>query len=561
MLFVSLAAHAAQFAFLLWFENPHIERTYGGPKKPLAARIPIDLSVPPSTASVDEHAVESNFSYAHDASTPGQTEGETETEPEIPELPEHGGLGISGVSAYSGVDSIDRSLERERVRRSRAMSTSIHDLTHRFFRNPVVICSNLDIFRATDFALVVLISYAVFALVPALPKSLGLAAHFLHALAWRLFHSYGLGLVLRAQSKTKWLVRHYLNNYPYATDDESDTDEETGADKNMVTRATEEAFQNWQAVYNISVVMTYISFAGLAWKTYHLPADWTISGTILRHVLGALLVALHVWSATSIYEVLGDFGWFYSDFFLFDKVPSNLAYTGIYRFLNNPERSLGGAAFLGLALMSNSALVFVLAAFSHLSHWWFLSFVEAPHMKRLYGDRLRKDGGLTKTVKTMARQTLKSQASASHVSNVKRYVDEVRDSIEKVEAKVAETVEDLIENGEFILLGVTDISPPPPARPRDRHEEPPDRRARAHDDHARGKGHERVRHVALQHHASLVVDRILRPPLSCGPADPRLVDGPLEPLAQGLDRHLPRRREQVEACHEDLVARQVGAHL
>lgn len=156
VLFVSLAAHAAQFAFLLWFENPHIERTYGGPKKPLAARIPIDLSVPASTASVDEHAVESNFSSVLEASTPGQTEGETETEPEIPELPEHGhghghgGLGISGVSAYSGgVDTIDRSLdrERERFRRSRAMSTSIHDLTHRFFRNPVVICKNLDVFR------------------------------------------------------------------------------------------------------------------------------------------------------------------------------------------------------------------------------------------------------------------------------------------------------------------------------------------------------------------------------------------------------------------------------
>lgn len=302
--------------------------------------------------------------------------------------------------------------------------------------------------RAPDFALAILVAYALFALVPALPARLGLAAHFLHALAWRLFHSYGLGLVLRAQSKTKWLVRHYLNNYPYPSDenDDSATDEETGADKNVVTRATEEAFQNWQAVYNISVVMTYVSFAGLAWKTYHLPADWTISGTILRHVLGALLVALHIWSATSVYEVLGDFGWFYSDFFLFDKVPSNLAYTGIYRFLNNPERSLGGAAFLGLALISNSVLVLVLAAFSHLSHWWFLSFVEAPHMKRLYGDRLRKDGGLTKTVKTMASKTLPNKAS---VSNVKRYVDEVRDSFEKVEAKVAETVEELIENGKL----------------------------------------------------------------------------------------------------------------
>lgn len=442
------------------------------------------------------------------------------------------------------------------------MSTSVHDLTHRFFRNPVVICSNLDVFRATDFALIVLVAYAFFALVPALPTKLGLAAHFLHALAWRLFHSYGLGLVLRAQSKTKWLVRHYLNNYPYPSEDNvSDTDEETGADKNVVTRATEEAFQNWQAVYNVSVVMTYISFAGLAWKTYHLPADWTISGTILRHVLGALLVALHVWSATSIYEVLGDFGWFYSDFFLFDKVPSNLAYTGIYRFLNNPERSLGGAAFLGLALMSNSVLVLVLAAFSHLSHWWFLSFVEAPHMKRLYGDRLRKDGGLTKTVKSMASKTLKSKASVSSVSNVKRYVDEMRDSIEKVEAKVAETVEELIENGKLRSPTETDNSPPPPPRPRQRHKEPADRGSRAHDDHPRREGHVGVRYVALLDHSAVVLDRVCRPPLPRRPADPRLVDRALEPLAQGLDRHLPRRCFQVQARHQDFLEGQVGSHL
>jgi phosphatidylethanolamine N-methyltransferase len=37
---------------------------------------------------------------------------------------------------------------------------------------------------------------------------------------------------------------------------------------------------------------------------------------------------------------------------------------------------MGGAAFFGLWLISNSKLVLALAVISHLSHWWFLSSVE-----------------------------------------------------------------------------------------------------------------------------------------------------------------------------------------
>ncbi|KAL1410788.1 phosphatidylethanolamine N-methyltransferase [Vanrija albida] len=435
VLFVSLAAHAAQFAFLLWFENPHIERTYGGEKKPLAARVPLELEITAITT-------ETTNALAPEIATPAATDGETENEAELADLPEQ----EEPLTRAHADDSFSVSTVptgSSNLRRARAKSMSVHDLTQFFFRKPTLIFDRLDIFRASDFALVVLVAYAVCSLVPALPDGFGLAAHFLHALAWRAFHSYGLGLLLHAQSKTRWLVRHYLNNYPYPVEGNFDADEDTGADKAVVKRATEEAFQNWQIGYNISLVMTYVSFIGLAWKTYHLPSDWTVSGTILRHVLGAVLIALHGWSAASIREVLGDFGWFYSDFFLFDQVPSRLAYTGIYRFLNNPERSLGGAAFLGLALISNSRLVFALAVFSHLSHWWFLSFVEGPHMQRLYGDRLRKDGGLTKTVKSMAGKTLGRRRS---IPNIKRYVDEVRDSIEKVEVKMTEVVEDLIES-------------------------------------------------------------------------------------------------------------------
>lgn len=133
-----------------------------------------------------------------------------------------------------------------------------------------------------------------------------------------------------------------------------------------------------------------------------------------------MLIVLHIWTAVSTFEVLGTFGesgftrrawssppsdaapsfppgWLYSDFFLLGNYPAQLAYSacssarlvlsllltthplltaGIYRFLNNPERSMGGAAFFGLALISGSKLVFTLAVISSACHWWFLSCVE-----------------------------------------------------------------------------------------------------------------------------------------------------------------------------------------
>lgn len=91
--------------------------------------------------------------------------------------------------------------------------------------------------------LVILYSCAIF-LLPALSSNAAVALHFTHACAWCIFHCFGLGLLLRAQSENKFIVRHFLKNYHYPNNDEG-------------KGAIQEAFTNWKSLYNLSLCMTY----------------------------------------------------------------------------------------------------------------------------------------------------------------------------------------------------------------------------------------------------------------------------------------------------------------
>ena len=66
-------------------------------------------------------------------------------------------------------------------------------------------------------------------------------------------------------------------------------------------------------------------------------------------------------------------------------------------------------------------------------------------MKKLYGDRLRKDGGLTKTLKSVAGKTLVEKAG-KHAPEIQRAIQEVRGSIERVEERVTEAVEEFLDH-------------------------------------------------------------------------------------------------------------------
>ena len=96
--------------------------------------------------------------------------------------------------------------------------------------------------------LLLIMSYSLaFAALPPLSHRAALALHFVHALSWTIFHTFGLGLVLRAQSEKKFLVLHFLNNYYYPENDDG-------------SGAVQEAFTNWKCLYNLSMCMTYGQF-------------------------------------------------------------------------------------------------------------------------------------------------------------------------------------------------------------------------------------------------------------------------------------------------------------
>lgn len=344
VLFISILAHAAQFAFLAIVENPHIEKTYNPPAPRTRAESEVGSQI---TDNVSESA------------GPVKTDRDTPT-------PVHNLLGFK----------------------------------------------NLDLFRTTDYSVLLLLGYLI-TVTLVTPNTTGWQALFvIHAFLWRLWYSVGLGVILTRQSQDKMFTRHFLK---YG---------ETAG----------EAWRQWKGMYHLSNALCHASFIAACWKMYTFPADWGYGMALLKHVLGFSLVALQVWTATSVYESLGEFGWFYGDFFFENN--RKLTYTSIYRFLNNPERVIGTAGLWGAALITWSRSVFLLALVGHILTLGFISYVEKPHMQKVYGRNIRSEAGLTKFIKRSLPPPVKEwQTSVDKVlDETRHFVDEF---VEAARSKLA----------------------------------------------------------------------------------------------------------------------------
>ena len=371
VLFISIIAHAAQFAFLTWVENPHIEKTYNSP--------------------------------------PPRKERST-SEP--------------GIEHEDGQSSENDQVYNAPPLASAKQPSPVHNLFG---------ISNLDFHRVTDTS-ILLLQFYVFAFALLTPSTSFYQAFLvINAVLWRLWYSVGVGYVLIRQSTKKRWTRHYLK----------------------YGESTEEAWRQWKGTYHVSMTMCYTSFVAASWKMYSLPPDWSYGMVLLRHVVGASLVALHMWTTISIYDSLGEFGWFFGDFF-FDHSPK-LTYSGIYRFLNNPERVIGLAGVWGATLITGSRAIACLALLSHILTLAFIQLVERPHMQKLYGQSLRRESGLVKSLKrSLPPHLLQWQSSVDKMLD--STLDSVEDFVDAARPKIAAGVSTLIRDSTALFKHPTRIS-------------------------------------------------------------------------------------------------------
>jgi phosphatidylethanolamine N-methyltransferase len=261
----------------------------------------------------------------------------------------------------------------------------------------VFIVKNFDSFRASDVSLVISVAFMVIAVILGSwdeNSPLSSDAFFVfQAIFWRSVSSLVLAYVLVRQEKDKFWTEHFVKT---------------------LHSTKEEAFENWKRLFNLLTSLQHVSFLLCAYRLFKAPPlEEMFSGFFAARVIFAILLwGLTYWSFSSSFEILGDFGWFYGDFFLDPPEFAQLTYTGIYRYINNPDVYLGHVWMYAVAILCSSWELFVVGFAAQSAHVVFLQLVEKPHLRAIYSNKVREhstavEGVLKRKLTTLRKQLVR----------------------------------------------------------------------------------------------------------------------------------------------------------
>mmetsp|Transcript_11495 Transcript_11495/g.22594 ORF Transcript_11495/g.22594 Transcript_11495/m.22594 type:complete len:852 (-) Transcript_11495:317-2872(-) len=274
----------------------------------------------------------------------------------------------------------------------------------------IYLLRHFDVYRAADvlltLAILLFISTIWVGSFPGGPFE-GEMPLILLAIGVRVLSAMAKGYILVRQERDKTWTRHYL----------------------AAGRSRLHAFENWKRIYLLFQGLETSSFIMCALRFTKFPERFLDPVIICQYLFGAILLLVSLWSHEACYQVLGDFGTFYGDFFLpparlKQGAPPALTYDGLYRYLNNPDTYLGHLWMYGLAMLASSAEVLAVAILGHGIMISFLNVIEKPHLRAVYKQQVRTNSSaLGRAIHTKVVEFRRSEAALFLANWVKHPVE------------------------------------------------------------------------------------------------------------------------------------------
>lgn len=239
-----------------------------------------------------------------------------------------------------------------------------------------VFLKNLSLSKTADVVLLLGVGCLALCFVLGAPLSSLLWLH----VGWRLLLHVGLGCLLHLQSQSQWFSK--LFSSPRV------------------------AFRVWKSIYNVCYTMSVVSFLCCVLKAIEWNVSWLTNVVVVD--LAVVLFSCSGYAICSGYSCIGDYGFYFGDFF-FPQLHKDTSEDGIFRYVVDPDCSVGIGAFYGAALLTSNVWVVLFVLLSHVLQLMFTELVEKPNIMRVYGS-VRSRGGFLQEVRRSWHQDDKKKA-------------------------------------------------------------------------------------------------------------------------------------------------------